>query len=874
VDDILEIRIHGVNGTPPAMMLGLPGPEAVQREISYTDTRTSFFAARRQYRESEDHPVEAYSWGSLTAGTSSLIGPLIRIAWLLLLPFALVNVAYWARPRLDQKDTHGGQPRSWWPRWVTAGAVKWAGLLFTMLMAFAACAVAMDLLALGCVGTSGAECASWSTFVLDDISDEGRRVATAALVPLGMLGVLFALSRNTRRHYEAVPDEAARPYENRTPNELVDADLVLRRAKMWVGHDRITSLQLIHLAGGLAIVSIYGAMLFLTSTAAQITAGTALAAVVAAMVALALGVGDGNDFAGPNPRRVGARRATLVTLVLAVAAMAIFLIAGWAGLLGNAEEATLFWTPGGALAGVIYTGLWSVIGFLLFASRSRLVYVLAAVAPWLLAILGLTGVFGSDLVAVAIAAVLLLMLISVAVVWHRRHILPGHAWGGSAPGVVLGAGLVVASLYTVTGVFGVGFLINSVSPLTDPTVVAEVLSADGRLPDSLSVLPIPLLLLWLVVVMLPWVLVGFAVSVWTFVRFRRRASPAINGQATYDETVDAMLGWQPFADDPEALGQLSKRRRSTRLLAAHTHRIERLLGLLAVVTVAGGYSVVLGAASSVDPLQGQGLPENVAGILSFFARAGVITAALMSVVLVLLAARVRGSASVRRSVAVLWDITTFLPRVAHPFAPPCYAERVVPEITRRVREAQSQGQLVILSGHSQGSTLAVAVASRLSDSELSGIRIVTYGSQIRAWFGRIFPGVLGTWTIGNQTLMRAWDYTTASPDAPALAPVWADYPVDEQRSPTSLLARLIDATKAQTTRPWANLYRRTDPIGFRVFADGEAAADVYLSEADTLAQRSDPTAIPTHSDYPQSVTYHSVIGRWLDQSAPGPPTAG
>src|SRR5260370_11313396 len=62
----------------------------------------------------------------------------------------------------------------------------------------------------------------------------------------------------------------------------------------------------------------------------------------------------------------------------------------------------------------------------------------------------------------------------------------------------------------------------------------------------------------------------------------------------------------------------------------------------------------------------------------------------------------------RRSIGVLWDVGTFWPRSYHPLAPPCYAERAVPELQRRLWWLHDNGGSVMVVGHSQGSVLATA----------------------------------------------------------------------------------------------------------------------------------------------------------------------
>ena len=68
----------------------------------------------------------------------------------------------------------------------------------------------------------------------------------------------------------------------------------------------------------------------------------------------------------------------------------------------------------------------------------------------------------------------------------------------------------------------------------------------------------------------------------------------------------------------------------------------------------------------------------------------------------------------RRVLGSLFDVGTFFPRAFHPFAPPAYAERAVPELTRRIWRLHDNGGRVVLTAHSQGSVIAAAAVGRMS----------------------------------------------------------------------------------------------------------------------------------------------------------------
>jgi hypothetical protein len=100
------------------------------------------------------------------------------------------------------------------------------------------------------------------------------------------------------------------------------------------------------------------------------------------------------------------------------------------------------------------------------------------------------------------------------------------------------------------------------------------------------------------------------------------------------------------------------------------------------------------------------------------------------------------TAEFRRYVGVLWDLGTFWPRAAHPFAPPCYAERAVPELSRRISYLTGQGQSVLLAGHSHGSVLLAATVLQLPPPVCARVALLTYGSPLNRLYARWFPAYI------------------------------------------------------------------------------------------------------------------------------------
>ncbi|MFE0510429.1 hypothetical protein [Streptomyces sp. NPDC058964] len=201
-------------------------------------------------------------------------------------------------------------------------------------------------------------------------------------------------------------------------------------------------------------------------------------------------------------------------------------------------------------------------------------------------------------------------------------------------------------------------------------------------------------------------------------------------------------------------------------------------------------------------------------------------------------------ASARRTIGILWDVGTFWPRAAHPFAPPCYAERAVPDLTWRMATwTRRTGGRLVISGHSQGSVLAAAAAWQLKPSARRRVALLTYGSPLERLYGRWFPAHFGPAALGS-------------------------------------LHREVAC--------WRNLHRLTDPIGGPVRLPGGYGPEVDRAPLrDPLAygrtaQHPLPAPILGHSDYqadPAFAEERELLLARLRPDVPGPrlrdePSAG
>ncbi|GAB18015.1 hypothetical protein GOEFS_045_00050 [Gordonia effusa NBRC 100432] len=92
METVLKLITHGVSGTPAATMLGIAEPKVRSIETYGGKYSGTFSASSDDLKGTAPPERVGYRWSSMTAGT------LRQLLWITLLPFALINVAWWMLP--------------------------------------------------------------------------------------------------------------------------------------------------------------------------------------------------------------------------------------------------------------------------------------------------------------------------------------------------------------------------------------------------------------------------------------------------------------------------------------------------------------------------------------------------------------------------------------------------------------------------------------------------------------------------------------------------------------------------------------------------------------------------------------------------------
>ena len=184
--NVVELRVHGVSGTPPEELLD----RQLVRQVA--GDKTAGFYRPRLREEWRDRPsndpgtdsepystadetlppplLEGYSWGGLTSGSPS------RALWLILLPFTLINVAPRMRP--VPGDTPDDAPRRAWWVWFL---LRVMAVSLTATLTLGATGIGLAVLAWQCVDACGN--LPWPLSAMFVSSSSGWRVLWGASLP-------------------------------------------------------------------------------------------------------------------------------------------------------------------------------------------------------------------------------------------------------------------------------------------------------------------------------------------------------------------------------------------------------------------------------------------------------------------------------------------------------------------------------------------------------------------------------------------------------------------------------------------------------------------------------------------------------------------
>ena len=667
-------------------------------------------------------------------------------------------------------------------------------LSFTGTLVLAVVSVAMDLVGWQCgagldTAPGGSVCAggaSWLSWLgWGWLNTPGRQLVVAALLPVVVLGVLWWLARATWASLECTRVPQAEGAEPQVQTPLED------RA-MWNGGAQVRRLRSLHVAVGVALVGVFLVVPVLPDPgrgfraiidrAAWDSVPAALGSVVLLLLLLVLAgvaVVTGRPTTGSRERPQGGsdygqwqakqreRWSWDGYRALPLAVLALTGVAGLAAWMAPARD-----RPAGGL-------------------------------PWLVGVVH--GWF--------VVQVVLVLLLLLACLLLKRRAAKASAAAVSATATADGdvnvrpawngfamVGIAVLG-WLIAGGFSAGLILRVAQTLGTPVISGQ----EGTAPAALVV---PTGYFWVAVAGLTVGVIALLLTVVTWWRLNR---PTPDVLSRVDRTY-------PEPDTKADPGRRSKIARGWSQAQGLSGQAQQAFGILLVLTA------VVVVAGTVGVLTiGTRLVTGASFLVA------VANLALSGFVLGLLwiGRQAYRNPTTRRTIGIVWDLGTFWPRAVHPLAPPCYAERAIPDLLHRLDLYTGESdRRALLSCHSQGTVLGAVALLQIETRLSARTSLLTYGSPLARLYGRFFPAY-----FSPTAFTRLGSFLAAGPPA-----------------------------TERTRWRWRNLYRLSDPIGGAVFheyaatyqtrPDADAQADGDNDDVDRLLVDPAFNAAPGDPSYP------------------------
>lgn len=366
---IVELRVHGVSGTPPEALLSCPTEfleqEAGDKSAGFYRRQPWIDAASADRQSTWRRVMEAYSWGGLTSGPAS------RAVWLLFLPFIFVNLAHWMLPPAAKARRSAA---------ISVGLLRLLALSMTLTLMLAAAVAVMDVVVWQCAGLDYCA-AAWTPLATMASLPRGLQVSLSAVPLVVVIVVLWRLGRESTR------------VVGRPPNPAVMADEVpLESDTFWCSDPSVVRLRACHVMAWTAGLGALTLAAPLRYSASAITAALFVAnGVILAIAVLATAWNRATARGGS-----GAERLTRPLLVLRWVSVALLIVSlAWVASVHADYPPAPTHFPG--LRGTIYVVLGTqvvlLIGLFLFTWLSMRGGPKTRDAAWRPTLRGFTGPF-------------------------------------------------------------------------------------------------------------------------------------------------------------------------------------------------------------------------------------------------------------------------------------------------------------------------------------------------------------------------------------------------------------------------------------------------------------------------------------------------